>query len=82
MYNSKIPIDFAKKISKKTSNYNESSFNSVWENAYKYDKLTMGTLKHYSRISNQEKYYMILAKEKKISLVMEQKWILRDYCLN
>jgi hypothetical protein len=65
MYNSKVPKDFAKKISKKTSNYNEMSFNNVWDNANKYDKLTRGTLNHYSRLSNQEKYYMILAKEKK-----------------
>jgi hypothetical protein len=65
MFNSKIPIEFAKKISKKTKNYNDNSFNNVWKNAKKYTKLTRGTLNHYSRLSNQEVYFNILAKEKK-----------------
>ncbi len=63
--NEDLDKEFARKISQKTDNYELKAFEKCWDNAYKYDKLTTGTLKYYGRMSNQERYFEILAKEKK-----------------
>ena len=65
MANEDLDKEFARKISQKTDNYELKAFEKCWDNAYKYDKLTTGTLKYYGRMSDQEGYFEILAKEKK-----------------
>ena len=52
--------EFAKRISKKAPNYTEEGFDNVWDYHGK-SSLTMGTLKHYARLSNESKYLRLHA---------------------
>ena len=52
--------DFAIYISKKADNYTDEGFNKIWNNN-KTDSVGIGTLKFYSRLSNEYQYLNLMA---------------------
>ena len=56
-----------REVSKKASNYSDDGFENVWNGDY--PSYTLGSLKYYAKLSNQEEYYNIIqSKEVKFSV--------------
>ena len=57
-----------REVSKKASNYSDDGFENVWNGDY--PSYTLGSLKYYAKLSNQEEYYNIIqSKEVKFSVI-------------